>query len=255
MATLTNVISPPASAGKSFTDAQAGASTQGTRSLGDFAQLMSGAIEAQTNAATPSASSGVGGAGASSSLNNTGAPSSVTDTQTMLNQLQARINTLLTQNPPLTAQAQQSLKMLQQQIADVAASLEAAADPMAEAALGAKTLSDLQKELNQLQTLLSQSDQDGSNWSTQIQAMALSFAQGFNPSFSSKAALTGAAQAGINSARDGLNPAGRVMNAPNNALAAQNYQASALNDAEGSMASGVNANFVQDSRAAAQLMT
>jgi flagellar hook-length control protein FliK len=258
MATLTNLISPPSPAGKPYADTLAGASAKGDRSLGDFAQLMSGAIEAQTNAPTPNPNPGAGDVRASSPLNRTGAPSGLTDTQTMLNQIQAKINTLLTQNPPLTASAQQSLKMLQQQLAEVAATLRAAADPRvdsaAEAVLGAKTLSDLQKELDQLQTLLSQSDKDGSNWSTQVQAMALNLAQGLNPSFSSKAALTGTTQVGINSSRDGLNQAGMAINAKNNALTAQNNQASTLSHSDGSQVTSSNANLVPDSRTAAQLI-
>jgi flagellar hook-length control protein FliK len=252
MATVPNALTLPAVAGNTRAETLTGAQAQGAQGRGDFAQLMSGAIEAQANAA-PS-STGAGDVRASSLLKNAGVSSDISDTQAVLDRLQIKITALLTQNPPLTASAQQSLKMLQQQLAEVAATLGAAVDPTTQAALSAHTLSDLQKELDQLQTLLSQSDQDGSNWSTQIQAMALSFAQGLNLSATTKAVLIGAAQAGINSSRDGLSQAGMAVNAKNNSLTVQNNQAGMLSNSDGSMATGANAHFVQGSRTAVQLI-
>jgi len=120
--------------------------------------------------------------------------------------------------------------------------------------MGDKTLSDLQKQLDQLQTLLSQSDEAGSSWSTQLQAMALNLAQGLNPSSLSGAGLSGAAQTVMSASRDGVNQAGMAMSVKNNALTAQNNPTGALNHADGLMPTGLNASLAQGSSAAAQLM-
>jgi len=254
MATLNQVLAPPSAAGSARVDSLAGASAKGAGGRGEFAQLMSGAIEAQAQSLSPNPNPGAGDVRISTSPNNASATSGMTDTQAALNRLQTKINTLLAQNPPLSASVQQSLKALQQQLTSIAASLGGSVDPTAQAVLGAKTLSDLQKQLDQLQTLLSQSDEAGSSWSTQLQAMALNLAQGLNPSSSSGLGLTAAAQAGINPPRDGLNQAGRAISAKNTALTAQNNPAGALHPVEGSMATSANANLAQGSGTAAQLM-
>ncbi|OYY54448.1 MAG: hypothetical protein B7Y53_06110 [Halothiobacillus sp. 28-55-5] len=249
MATLTHVLAPASAAGNNRVDLSAGALAKGTQ--GDFAQLMSGAIEAQVNAPA----SGARGASASTTPpKNASASSGITDTQAVLDRLQVKINTLLAQNPPLSTSAQQSLKLLQQQLALMTASLGASSSPATQAEMGDKTLSDLQKQLDQLQTLLSQSDAAGSNWSTQLQAMALNLAQGLNPSSLSGAGLSGAAQTVMSASRDGVNQAGMAMSVKNNALTAQNNPTGALNHADGLMPTGLNANLAQGSNAAAQLM-
>ncbi|HUM99880.1 MAG: hypothetical protein B7X12_07850 [Halothiobacillus sp. 20-53-49] len=248
MATLTHVLAPASPAGNNRVDSSAGALAKGAQ--GDFAQLMSGAIEAQVNAPT----SGARGASASTTPpKNASASSGITDTQAVLDRLQVKINTLLAQNPPLSTSAQQSLKLLQQQLAAMTASLGTSSSPTTQAVMGDKTLSDLQKQLDQLQTLLSQSDAAGSNWSTQLQAMALNLAQGLNPSSLSGAGLSGAAQTVMSASRDGVNQAGMAMSVKNNALTAQNNPTGALNHADGLMPTGLNANLAQGSSSAAQM--
>lgn len=254
MATLTQVISPPSAAGSARADSLAGASAKGSDSRGEFAQLMSGAIEAQASAQSPSPHPGAGDVRTSTSPNNASRTQNLNDTQAVLNQLQTKINTLLAQNPPLTSSVQHSLKALLQQLASMTATLAGSADPTAQAVLGAKTLSDLQKKLDQLQTLLSQADEAGSSWGAQLQAMALNLAQGLNPTASSGVGLTGAAQADIHSPHDGLNQASMALSANKPALTAQNNSTGAIHSAEGSMATGANASLAQGSGTAAQLM-
>lgn len=254
MATLTQVISPPSAAGSARADSLAGASAKGSDSRGEFAQLMSGAIEAQASAQSPSSHPGAGDVRTSTPPNNASGTQNLTDTQAALNQLQTKINTLLAQNPPLTSSVQHSLKALLQQLASITATLAGSADPMAQAVLGAKTLSDLQKKLDQLQTLLSQADEAGSSWGAQLQAMALNLAQGLNPTASCGVGLTGAAQAGMHSPHEGLNQASMALSANKPGLTAQNNSTGAIHPAEGSMATGANASLAQGSATAAQLM-
>ncbi|MHB8920812.1 MAG: flagellar hook-length control protein FliK [Halothiobacillus sp.] len=240
MATMNSVIAGTTPATSPRSDSNSSGSLKAAQgNNGDFAQLMTGAIQAQT-AAPANSADGTGLASTSTAIKIQAAASGdITDAQAQCALLQAKINTLLTQSPPLTAQAQEGLKSLQQQLAVLTSAFGLTSGQTSNnSTFNAKTLTDLRAQLDQLQTLLAQHDLGSDAWSTQVQAAALNFGQWL----SQAAPQATFAQTGVNSHSDLLNQYGMTVNQKNNGLTPQHNNPSTVNNAGESSAPINNAN-------------